>query len=135
MNDNKKDIRWRQRFENLHSMIKHLSDAIKINNPTTVQKAGMIQFFEVAFELSWKTIKDYLESIGYNEKGPRPILKKAFELDIINNGEVWMRALEDRNLTAHIYNDEKTNEIFNKINKEYYPIMEELDEYFSQRCE
>ena len=33
-------------------------------NPRCGPKSGMIQFFEMCFELSWNAIKDYLEAQG-----------------------------------------------------------------------
>jgi hypothetical protein len=31
----------------------YLEDALQIPNPDIVQKAGIIQFFEMSFELAW----------------------------------------------------------------------------------
>lgn len=61
------DIRWRQRFTNLKKAFDGLSQALAIDNPDIVQRAGIIQFFKMSFELSWKTIKDYLEYNGFEQ--------------------------------------------------------------------
>jgi nucleotidyltransferase substrate binding protein (TIGR01987 family) len=61
------DIRWKQRFTNLKKAFDGLSQALTIDNPDIVQRAGIIQFFEMSFELSWKTIKDYLEYNGFEQ--------------------------------------------------------------------
>ncbi len=39
------DIRWKQRFQNFEKAIGYLEDALAIENPDMVQKAGLIQFF------------------------------------------------------------------------------------------
>ena len=44
-----KDIRWIQRFHNYDKALKLLDDALQIPNPDMVQKAGIIQFFEMSF--------------------------------------------------------------------------------------
>ena len=100
----KQDVRWKQRFQNYEKSLHHLEDALKIKKPDIIQRAGMIQFFEMTFELAWDTLKDYLEEQGFNEiKSPRAAIKKGFEIDLITDGESWLQLLEDRNLTAHAY--------------------------------
>ncbi len=41
-----KDTRWKQRFQNFQSAFKLLESAIAIKEPTEVERAGLIQFFE-----------------------------------------------------------------------------------------
>ena len=56
-----KDIRWKQRFQNFEKSLKYLEQAMKTEHSDIIQKAGLIQFFEMTFELAWNVIKDYLE--------------------------------------------------------------------------
>lgn len=79
-----KDTRWKQRFQNFEKTLRHLEDAMDINDPDITQKAGLIQFFEMSFELSWNMMKDYLEEQGFAEiKSPRDSIKKAFETGMV----------------------------------------------------
>ena len=55
------DIRWIQRCSNFERSFLPLCEALKIESPSVVERAGLIQFFEMAFELSWKLLKDYEE--------------------------------------------------------------------------
>lgn len=127
MGDSSQDIRWKQRFENFSKSMIHLENALKIESPDFAQKAGIIQFFEMSFELSWKMIKDYLEAQGFTEvKSPRTAIKKAFEIDIIQNGHHWMDLLIDRNLMAHVYDDLKASEIDQLIRAKYIFLLKEL---------
>ena len=126
-----KDIRWIQRFNNFNKAIFHLENALQIINPDITQKAGIIQFFEMSFELAWNMIKDYLEEQGFTDiKSPRAALKKAFEIGIIENGHDWMDLLQDRNLTAHIYDEQKANEMGLLIRNKYFPILKALQNTF-----
>ena len=76
-----KDVRWIQRFQNFEKAISHLDTALQLKDPDILQKAGIIQFFEMSYELAWNTIKDYLEEQGFNDvKSPRSAFKKAFEI-------------------------------------------------------
>jgi nucleotidyltransferase substrate binding protein (TIGR01987 family) len=121
------DIRWVQRFSNFEKSLNYLDEAIKIENPDMIQKAGLIQFFEICFELSWKVLKDYLEEKGFMEvKFPREVIKKAFENDLISDGHSWLKALADRNQTAHTYNEEIADQIVMDIRKAYFPLLGEL---------
>ena len=47
MTNNKKDIRWRQRFANLERALKQLNESLAIEEPSDTEKAGAIQFFEL----------------------------------------------------------------------------------------
>jgi len=96
-----KDIRWKQRFQNFEKALGYLEEAMNIDNPDIIQKAGMIQFFEMSFELAWNVIKDYLEEQGFTEvKSPRAALKKGFEIGLLKDGHSWMQLLGDRNITS-----------------------------------
>ena len=128
------DIRWKQRFQNFEKAMGYLEQALQIPNPDIVQKAGIIQFFEMSFELAWNMVKDYLEDQGFVDiKSPRGALKKAFEMNILENGHDWMDLLQDRNLTAHTYDEQKATEMELLIQNKYYPILKALQLTFKQK--
>lgn len=51
-------------------------------------------------------MKDYLETQGFLTKSPRETIKQAYQINLINDGHVWMEVLSNRNSTIHTY-DEK----------------------------
>jgi len=121
------DIRWKQRFENFKKSLAHLSEAVEIEDPGIIQQAGTIQFFEMSFELAWKTLKDYLEEEGFSDiKSPKATIKKSFEISLIKDGHTWLEALENRNLAAHTYDEETANEIYELICNSYFPLLDNL---------
>lgn len=120
------DIRYKQRFENFEKSFLLLKKSLEIVNPSIVEKAGVIQFFETSFELSWKLMKDYAMYLGYEVKSPREAIKRAFNIEIITEGSNWLNALVDRNLTVHTYDEEIANEVYEKIKEEYFYLIEEL---------
>lgn len=121
------DVRWKQRLSNLQKSLSHLEEAVEIENPSIIQQAGTIQFFEMSFELSWKTLKDYLEEQGFVDvKSPKATIKKAFEISLLQNGHMWLEALENRNLAAHTYDDETAREIYELICHSYFPLLDSL---------
>lgn len=100
--DKFKDIRWKQRFENFNKVYMLLEKYSSKEDLSELEQAGIIQFFEMTFELAWKVLKDYLESDGYIVKSRREAIKQAFQNEIINDGHIWMNALSVRNLTTYI---------------------------------
>lgn len=134
LKDMEEDIRWKQRFENFEKSVKHLEYALEIENPDIVQKAGIIQFFELTYELAWKLMKDYLEAQGFSDvKSPRSAIKKSFESGLITDGHTWMELLLDRNLTAHTYDEAKATEVEKLIKNKYFSLLKDLYVTFSEK--
>ena len=46
---NEEGIRWKQRFSQFQKAFALLESAIAIDKPTVVERAGLMQFFEMAF--------------------------------------------------------------------------------------
>jgi len=128
-----KDIRWKQRFQNFDKALSLLKKALEINKPDITQKAGIIQFFEISYELAWNTIKDYMEGQGFIDvNSPRSALKKAFETGLIADGHTWMQLLLDGNLTAHTYDEAKATEVEKLIRLKYFPLLKQLYDRFTE---
>lgn len=123
---NNKEIRWKQRFINLEKSFKLLERTIAIENLSEAEKGGLIQFYEICFELSWKTMKDYLESEGFDVKSPREAIKLAFQTGLVQDGELWIEALEARNMTSHIYDEDTINKIVEKIQTDNFKLLKKL---------
>lgn len=131
--DNKKDIRWKQRFQNFTKAFNHLKKTLDISNPSEAEKAGLIQFYEMTFELAWKMMRDYLQEEGYSISSPREAIKQSFQSGIIEDGHPWMEALEDQNLTTHTYDEATAEKVVTSIREDYFPIIEHLFQYMSAR--
>jgi nucleotidyltransferase substrate binding protein (TIGR01987 family) len=130
------DIRWKQRFDNLQSAYRNLQEAMEANaqNPTnTLIQMALIKAFEMTFELSWKTMKDYLNYNGINVKLPREVIKQAFANDIIIDGQLWIDMLEDRNLMAHTYDEARAHKAIDHICQRYGNGLEQLCQYLLER--
>ena len=130
MDDRQHDIRWKQRFQNFEKAFQLLERALSIENPSEVELGGIIQFYEMAFELAWKLMKDYLDEQGFLVKTPRQSIKQAFQIGIIANGHVWIDALDDRNITTHTYDEATAMKVVSTIRKSYFPALRQLYEHF-----
>jgi len=130
------DIRWKQRFDNLQSAYQRLQHAIQVNEQTPdndLIQMALIKAFEMTFELSWKTMKDYLNYNGIDVKLPREVIKQAFANDIITDGQLWMDMLEDRNLMAHTYDEARAIKAVNHICQHYIAGLNDLHQYLLAR--
>ena len=126
-------IRCRQRFANYEKSLGHLKTTVEKDVLNDIEKAGLIQFFEVTFELSWKVMKDFLTAEGYEVKSPRDSIKTAFEYGLIQNGTLWHEALEKRNLASHTYDDNILEELEELIIHTYYPLFNDLKEILKKK--
>lgn len=81
-----------------------------------------IQRFEFTIELFWKLLKRILDSKGVQAVYPKDVLQQAYQGNLINDEQVWLSMLRDRNLTSHTYNEELADDIFKSI-KIYYPVL------------
>ena len=133
MSQEEQDIRWKQRFQNFEKAYKLLASAVGISKPSETERAGLIQFFEMTFELAWKLLKDYQEAEGFLVKSPRETIKQAFQSGYIKNGHIWMDALKDRNLTVHTYEEKTAIKVETKIKNEYYGLLTNLYEDFNEK--
>jgi nucleotidyltransferase substrate binding protein (TIGR01987 family) len=124
------DIRWQQRFSQFEKSYKLFQTALAIEQPSEVERAGLIQFFEITFELGWKLLKDFQEAEGYTITSPRNAIKQAFQNSLITQGKYWLQALNDRNLTTHTYNETTARQVENDIRSLYAPFLQELHESF-----
>lgn len=123
-----KDIRWKQRFQNFEKAFRLLEISKKIAHPSDTERAGLIQFFEMSFELAWKTLKDYLESQGFQVSSPRETIKQAFQMNLLQDGHAWMEVLEDRNLTPHTYDEAISLKVERLIKEKYFLLLKQLYE-------
>jgi nucleotidyltransferase substrate-binding family protein len=81
---------------------------------------SIIQRFEFVTELSWKLMKKYLdENLVLEVYSPRSVIKESYKQDLIENGELWLDILEDRNLTSHTYDENTANRIKDNIVNKY----------------
>ena len=136
---NKEDMRWKQRFDNFIKAYKELEEVerlVKQRPLTKLEKQGLIQCFEYNHELAWNVLKDYLEEQGFiNIIGSKNATREAFKQNLINDGEVWMNMIKDRNLTSHAYDKKLADEIIDKILNKFYPELKIFAVDFTKKCD
>ena len=117
--------RFTERQRDVRKATERLIQAVQ-QPENDILRDAVIQRFEFSFELVWKTLKLYLERQGHECGGPRSTLKKAFTEGLIStpeDGDVWLRMLEDRNLTTHTYDEELAIRIYRHIAAGYAELL------------
>lgn len=116
------EVRWKQRFQNFEKAYLHLKDAVEqLENPSGLEKEGTIHRFEFTHELSWKVMKDFLESKGLTGIiGSKDASRHAFQNELVEDGQTWMDMIKSRSETVHTYNESILNTEYNKIVNSYF---------------
>lgn len=125
-----RDIRWKQRFQNFTKAFLLLREAVDMDfeKMDTMQRESFVQRFEFTFELAWKTLKDVMEYDGiiFEKISPRFVIRDAFQYKYIDDVEVWMKMIEDRNLMSHTYNFNTFEIVLLEVKKSYFNALDKL---------
>jgi len=114
---------------NFTKAYKKLSEGIEMAE-NELNRDGVIQRFEFTFELFWKTIRLILMYEGFECRSPRSCIKEAFKHGYIIDDEIYLDMLEDRNRSSHIYDEQTSLEIFERIEKQYSKALAVADQRF-----
>ncbi|MBI2267768.1 MAG: nucleotidyltransferase substrate binding protein [Armatimonadetes bacterium] len=125
MNDQKQA----KTLESIEQFGQALSRLKEIQGMDLEQKAVLrdatIQRFEFVFELCWKCLKRCLFVEGIESYTPKETLRRAYQSHWLEDEQLWLDMLDDRNLTSHIYNEETAAEIYGRISR-YAPELERI---------
>ncbi len=119
--------------------IKSLKSAIDISilkfetNEFEFFKDSVIQRFEYSVEWSWKLLKIILNENEWIEcYSPKDCIRNSFKLWYIDNIEIWFKIIESRNMSSHVYNEDFTDILYEKI-KTYFKYLENLIQIVDER--
>ena len=90
-------------------------EAALVQPKTEWTRDAAIQRFEFSFELAWKAVSACARSEGLEARSPREALRVAHRLAWFDDDGLWLRMLDDRNRTSHIYNEAVAEEIFARL--------------------
>jgi len=94
-----------------------------LQHPSQLERDGAIQRFEYCFDLSWKTLKHYLERRGIIDlNSPKSVIAAAYAEKIINDELIWSTIIAKRNLSVHTYNQKLADSLFAELPL-YYEAM------------
>jgi len=122
--------RWVQRFANFDGALGLLREGVELldGDVHPIVQEGVIQRFEYTFELAWKTLKDFLvwRKVTLERSGPGDVLRTAFAFGYIEEGPVWMDALDARNEMSHVYRRQAFERVVADIRARFLERFEDL---------
>src|SRR6056297_1675288 len=119
---------WQNRFSGYKRAFALLSEILEIKELSNIQQLGLIKAFDLTFDLSWNTIKDYFLYQGITEiQDSRDAFRTAFKQGLIEDGETWMSMIESRLQTNQTYNESVASDIAKDIINSYYDQFKELE--------
>jgi len=98
----------------------------KFESLLEINRDSAIQRFEIAVDLAWKTLKTYLEEYkGIICRSPKGCFREAFSQGIIDYDDYWIKIIDFRNQTAHLYSETLADKIYAELPKvlEYLKIL------------
>ena len=130
--------RWRYRLANYRSALALLREAMDQRSESglnQLETEGTIRRFKFTAKLAWNVMKDYLEHEGvvFDQVTPRAIIRKAYEVNLIEHGEAWMDALDARNKMSHTYDARVFEQVVGEIANRYLAVMEDVCRFLTAK--
>lgn len=120
-----------QSYETFRDAYLKLEQFISEDDSSEIARAGILHAFEFTFELWWKFLQRYLESMYVlEEHGPSSVIKIAFQNGILKDGQDYMDMLRDRNLVSHTYKENMAEEIYLRIKSQHIDTLKAFVEKF-----
>lgn len=92
---------------------------------TEIVRDAAIKRFEFTFDLSWKTMRAFLdERKGISCNSPKECIREAYRQGLIGYDVLWIQMTDWRNRIVHEYSEEFADELYEKLPK--------LSELFNQ---
>lgn len=106
------------KFEVLYKEFQEATAALKevLQKPKDeFMRDSAIKRFELVFDLSWKTIKAFLEEKGVECVSPLLCFREGYRQGLIAYNEAWVDMVKTRNKTVHTYDERLAEEIYKKL--------------------
>ena len=68
--------------------------------------------------------------IVFTEVTPRNVIQQAFVARLIDDAEVWIDMLVDRNLMSHTYDFARFQSVLENVRRRYLPVLGDLYQRF-----
>lgn len=115
------------RYHSFCRSVSNLADAKARDSQDKFVLSGTVQMFNLAFDLSWKVMKDIIREfhgvLEYPTGSPRETLRMAHSVGLIGD-DTWIEMLRARNNLAHDYDGELARRYFQNIVTKYYDLLE-----------
>lgn len=116
------------RFEGVLALLERTIFLAERRKLSALEQAGLVQRFELALDLGWQTLRDYLADIGTPVAVPVPIevLRAAFWAGLIEDGDGWIAAMRTRNTSLDRRDADGLASRVEAIRARYAPLLRAL---------
>lgn len=121
------------KFNDFQNAIARLGEMLAEEKSEAVRDSA-IKRFEICFELAWKVIKAYAQKDAVECYSPRECFKTGFQIGLIDYDERWLKMIDDRNTTTHIYRLEYAEEIYDRLD-DYLELFGQLAKRIVQKTD
>jgi nucleotidyltransferase substrate binding protein (TIGR01987 family) len=112
-------------LESFKKSLERLKESAALDK-TIIIRDSVLKRFEFTAELAWKTIKRFLREKEIDCLSPRECLEEAFKNKLIEDDELWISMIKDRNIIVHNYNEEVSDIIYERIVGKYIEMLDSL---------
>jgi nucleotidyltransferase substrate binding protein (TIGR01987 family) len=102
--------------------LESLKEAMKFAEGSDIARDAAIQRFKFTVDLAWKVTKKIM---GTASSAPKTVIREMAQNAYIEDVELWLKAIDQRNLSSHTYNEEIAEEVFRFIG-DFVPHAEKL---------
>lgn len=110
-------------------------EALARPDPDDIVMDGTIQRFEFTFELFWKTLTRFLQQEGVDTGSPKNTLRHAYRRGLLDQEQMWLDILKDRNRSSHVYDAEMAREIFARLPSHYRELRDTFEQLLRRVAE
>ena len=110
--------RLAQRIQSARHALATLQELTPINLPTAVERDAAIQRFEYSTEACWKAAQSVLSvQFGLELASPKSVIRACAQNALLTEADarLAMDLIDDRNLTAHTYNEALAQAIWSRL--------------------
>ena len=110
--------RLNQRIQMAHRALATLQELTPIVAPTGVERDAAIQRFEYSTEACWKAAQSVLSiQFGLELASPKSVIRSYAQNALLTEADarLAMELVDDRNLTAHTYNEALAQAIWSRL--------------------
>ena len=128
--------KWHERLTTYKNAVDRLTEVINLSKQHTLnefERDSLIKRFEFSYEMAWKLMMSYEKENGITGVlGSKDVIRQAFKLSLVSNGEAWLEMVDTRNRTSHLYDEEMAADVIDEIIYTYYPLLAELRDVMVQ---
>ncbi len=111
-------------LKDFQKTIERLEEVLALKR-TKVNRDSAIKRFELCFGLCWKSIKIWAKEQGIECNSPRSCFKIAFQLKLIDYDKKYLKMIDDRNLTTHLYKEKYADQVYGRLG-DYLGLFKKL---------